>query len=552
MALFSRKNMARGVKMVTEQVYKLPEDIAAALAAVTVDQSNIEKNAGLVELHFTLTALDRDYFVTTDTTIQYLLPFCLPPLQESFSLLGAVESPRFRLEHLTFGFDTSCEAAAVTERHGTPGMVDYAGAQALDLRLMLSEKAQWFSNQSTTQNWPEREVLNLPLPPTAYADEVARLNPLVLADLAIDLDPYKTYVLSIAAPRLRSTIGSYALPAVHLSLGIRAELVERDKGAGIQNLPSHLGAQAGETVTISRPAKNTTIRANGSSGIVNGALWLVDQVLSRKLTGGYSKDGRPSFKEHIKTDACYDVLALPFFGNEKLRAVVASDPTSLHYAGVAPYTAYTQDERRLPIYHPMTIHHVVAICNYARPADEFGVLGPSQVPTSATLSNHVGVGIVATGDSAGYEQVAQLQWNGNQPTKNLIDRVVQCRNSPAVNGDWSHELRAVPLTMRAAEAGVGYYAQGKPFYIGKGSSMTTTRTNVGTRVSGGNAAPLTGGRESYLYARWAMIDTVGMSTTVAVPPGAAAANETTYVGYGGHWLLIFGKRHLVGADNDLP
>lgn len=558
MATFSRKNLSRAVKLTVEHAFKLPEQIAAAVAAVGLDGENIEKRAGLVELHFRLEALDQSGTLQTGSAgvAQYLLPFVLPPLQEFWSAEGVSQetTPTLRLETLSFSFDTRGEPAAITSVNDARGIgkLDFPGVEGYDLTLTLSERSQWYHNQGQVEFTPDRQLLSLPLPPTAFADSTFRLNPLVLENLALQLNPYRTYVFGIAAPKLTAAglPGNYVLPSVHVALGIRTELVERDKGSGIQNMPAHLGAQTPETISITRPVKNTVIRAGAATGLVDGALWKLDALLSRKLAGGYYADGRRSAVEHIKPDACYDVIAIPFFNNERSRIVTAGTVGACGWAAASPALDYVLDQKRIPLQYPISVHHVVAIANYAAPYQPRagGSVTPN-VPASPTFYHHVGLGIYAAGDSLAEEQIAQAKWFGNQPTALLIDRVKQ---NPAIttNGSaWSHELRSVPLTMRGAEAGAGYYAQGKPFFAANGTHLTYPRTNVGTMVSGANAAPLTLGREAYLLARWKMQDTAGLE---AAPLGGALNADTVYVGYGGHWMLVFGKRHLAGSENERP
>ena len=98
---------------------------------------------------------------------------------------------------------------------------------------------------------------------------------------------------------------------------------------------------------------------------------------------------------------------------------------------------------------------------------------------------------------------------------------------------WDWELHQVPL---GGSGGAGYFAQGKPIFIGKGWSPTWARTNMAT----GPAAPTTGGSEQFIEVRMRMRDTAQTMQT-----GPSAGTLTMYSGYQGHWVYLIGKKTVV-------
>ena len=98
-----------------------------------------------------------------------------------------------------------------------------------------------------------------------------------------------------------------------------------------------------------------------------------------------------------------------------------------------------------------------------------------------------------------------------------------------------------PFLPNSAYTGAGG-TYGHPVFAGQTNSDLVARTNI----AGG--APATGGQEQALEVRWSMKDTSaagggaslgGMGDLVNWP------NNETIVGYGGHWVFIYGKKHLL-------
>ena len=58
------------------------------------------------------------------------------------------------------------------------------------------------------------------------------------------------------------------------------------------------------------------------------------------------------------------------------------------------------------------------------------------------------------------------------------------------------------------------------------------------------APPQTFGCEQYLDIRWEISDSIGLT-------GRPEVEDTVYAGVGGHWVLIFCKKHLLGGTAEL-
>ncbi len=177
-------------------------------------------------------------------------------------------------------------------------------------------------------------------------------------------------------------------------------------------------------------------------------------------------------------------------------------------------------------------------------------------PTRETFQQRVSVGI-GTGrrsDVHTYQDIATVTWDNASKDSITIDKLLGVRNSLATGEvlgspnryDW--ELLHCPLVTAPAPggAGVGYYAQGRPFFVGTGSSKMWARSGVGN----GNAGnPYTEGAEQYLQVNWRFSDPLGLASPP--PAGAAGGPSEVYVGYSGHWVQIVGKKHLVGLEDEI-
>ena len=138
---------------------------------------------------------------------------------------------------------------------------------------------------------------------------------------------------------------------------------------------------------------------------------------------------------------------------------------------------------------------------------------------------------------------------------------VNADESPA---EWA--LISVPVRNQAALAapkpvqnGSGYWGfettptwlagqQGRPYFVGEGNTYTHDRTPVGTAAGGAaQSNPLidSEGCEQFLEVRLS-VDPSGSVYTSGSPPAWTAnyGEGDIFLGYGGCWVYIIGKKHL--------
>lgn len=572
MAKVTRQTIARGLRLLRDHVFDLLADVRVVLQNAEIETEQMARPNGTFRVNLHIPAFD-ETFVPPQTAIAdgaVRIPMILPPLQEFFSSSDLLDesTPGLSLIEVGISWDQRGEPQTIASRGnlaegvGGAGSIDPTYSASSSLTLSIYEKQ--FRTTGTGDMEVGRQVVNIELPSVAFTGSSLRFNPFTQR-VNEALNPYRTYLFVISAPDLVNTTDTIAFPATQVSLRFKHPLVPRDQGATIQNIPQlNLGVKTPPVLTLGVPVSGTDLLADGASGLQTN-VDVFDGVLLEKLTGGYYKDCATDIDEHIADDACYDVIAVPMWSNCGSQraihsAVAAGTPAGyageLPYQGAAPFADVSLDRRLIPIAFPFVVHHVVAAINYAiRSTDN-----TTNYPTSATLVQNVGVGILTgnKGDVIGYQQVANAQWTpygsggvGALSASNLIIDRIKFGDShkPRLYGEPHMELISVPIVQRAGAAGAGFETQGNPFYVGRATTRYQTRTQCGT-IGGGTQVSTAAGCEQFLEVRWSIQDVNGLAF-VAGPPGPASANEI-YIGQGGHWVYIIGKKHLAGGPGNLP
>tara|TARA_R100000808_G_scaffold5362_2_gene16391 strand:- start:6330 stop:8087 length:1758 start_codon:yes stop_codon:yes gene_type:complete len=584
MAKVTKENLTRGVKLTTQHVFTPLAAVKSELENVNIESEQIDVEGGSFRLNFNIPCVDSTAFPLAHATdldnplrYEYSIPFTLPPLQEFFEQRGSTVVPSVVLEEFNISFDQRSEAATITDYQflsgGNKGLRDgflnYQNMEAYDIEVALMEKPVIALNASAG-HVPTREVFSLSLRGAAlFGGTTYRNNPATLDKINKSIDPFRSYLLMIHAPKLLNGTVKSALPSLQMSLKFRHELVERDKAAaGVQNQPTHNGAQTGPSITIGSPAGTDTITADTADG-VQLSIHRLDNVFVDGLSGGYGKDSTPSPTEEIKDDSCYEVIAVPMWSNFTAQRYISSyaeapgytigDASSLPYVGVDEDEP-TCDRRIIPIQYPFVVHHVIAAVSYAAP----GFTNDAVHPTSHTFISEVGVGIGTgfMGDLFDYQQVAYGKWTpsgGANPKSAITIDQIKSREGGLLSGDsdepWDYELLSIPLVRDGAtDLGSGYFDQGKPFFIGKTTNLfgsTTARTSCGN-VSNVSGTPKTEGCEQFIEVRWSFGDASGLLWSGAPAVGGIQSNGEIYVGYNGFWVYIIGKKALAGSSTDVP
>ena len=393
---------------------------------------------------------------------------------------------------------------------------------------------------------------------------------------------------------------------IWVSLKFQMPLTDRDTDVAglpnlVQNLPQHLGTRTGPNIPIVQPAAGDLVIADGQDGVgaetgISTNMQLLDEQFSSKLRGGYNEFAQVYPTQTVKDDAAYEIMAVPLGGGFPHNRMSARDEYPLapyvsgHAFGAIPPAAYEEnpyvDRRLIPIDGDMTIHHVIVALNWTSDSiqDAYDPVttglveyGPAFVPgTAGTVGKakySMGVAMV-TGPRADlfeYQQIAFSEFTPGLFTAlpdGLIDAVRMglpaCSRMPF---EW--ELISIPIRHQVAipspDNGRGYWGfsggvggtwdkgeQGTPWFVGEGNTYTSNRTSVG--LAPGITQPFHGtfinpeneGVEQFLEVRLS----VDPQSTVygSVPPVLTWAGSyqqgDIFLGYGGCWVYIIGKKHL--------
>lgn len=615
MAKITRKKLARGTKLFTQQTHTALQSEATKLSAATVEREEFEAQYGTFRINLNIPFLNSSFVAlgyslgdATDPGYPrrpFAVPFALTPFQEftdvtaptlrvvdgTFTLLP--DAPRYYLDEISFSFDQRGEPAVVCDRWnnaasgviGTDGGKLFYGTQdpsknAYDLRLSIVEKPQVFFDKdekiASATGSPDtqlgREIWSFDLTGTKFTKKSYRLNPVLIEDINVVLEAYRTYVFLIEADGLaqdHTSAGgnkmSFAMPNIMASLRFRTELQPHDVSTGafpasssIQNIPEHQGAVNTSTVTVTTPAAGAAVPAEGVTGLSFNMATL-DDVFRERISGGYTENCEMQAIQRFADDSCYEVIAVPLMQNRRMQVIQSGDEVldePYINAGGAFGSQVLADRRIIPLTDPLVIHHVILGWNWqicAQNNQGTGAINGYYIPTSAGFTVDVGVGM-GTGlrsDEYDYRQLASHQmvapdYVNNAGTawySNVIDRISTVEKSEVVMHPrvligttdtpwWDLELHQVSLV---GSGGTGYYAQGKPIFVGKGRDNTSTRSAL-------NASTTWDGDENFLEVRMTIKDTAADLETE--PTGGMAAGQFIYSGYQGHFIYLICKKSL--------
>ena len=487
------------------------------------------------------------------------------------------------------------------------GKKTYNRPDAYDFTVSIYEKEQEFFGsglQTDAGGKVGAEAVSITLPSSAFMARTTRFNPVDVGGINREFHPFKTYCLAIFAPKLhdKSPANEHcAALNVWVSLKFKRLLTKRDTTTSgdpekIQNVPLHYGEQSGMSVTLNKPAADTIVTADNAQGVSTN-LQSIDQTFSDKLRGGYGTFAQAYPSQAIGDDSGYEVIAVPLgagFPHNRMSAwhdfPLAPYVSGSSFSAASP--AYTEspyiDRRIIPIEGDMTVHHVIAALNWT--SDKipmpyaFSAAGQpdyslATFPNSKTKFS-IGVGMLCgpRADNFDYQQVAYSEFSPaaytGAPPDGLIDGVLMGLPACApLAGFREWQMISVPIVAQVAipgpAAGRGYWGfqttgptwakgeQGAPFFVGPGNTYTSNRTPVGT---GTGAAPLTAdsfgggnneGTEQFLEVRLKMEPTNGNVYTASGGGGSGTltananyGNADIFLGYGGCWVYIIGKKHL--------
>jgi hypothetical protein len=569
-ALTDRHKMARGTKLTVQHVFDTVQAIETQLESATLDHENMALPRARFRVAINVPVIDSRMFEDAELAPgDYTLgwPFMLPPLQPWLNNNGRFTDIDLmhRLEEVHLSFNQRAEPAALESPWGTTeARIRYDATEALTIKLALVEKTPLYLDANSGTS-PTREVWSAKLDPTSFSGKDFRLNPFAWEGLSEQINPYSSYMLLLDAQDLidgNADVGNQVincmLSSVQMTLVMSARVRTRRKTAdNVSNLPTvHGGGQVGPSISMTTPTGNANLLAEGAGGVQDEII-LLDEWLRKRLPGGYRKDANTPPREVLVETACYDVIAIPMLNNlGSDRAWVSKRANFFPWNAGGNVDETVGQEYWHRITYPFVIHHVLAVTNYCRGVSAAAAEAKGAVPSSATLTNTLGVSLI-TGDRADQQasqQVAYLQWTVANKGNHTVDQLQTQNTQLLTDGDVNFEILQIPLVNNGT-AGVGLrntggtaISQGTPFFVGKGTSITRTRSNAADHLNN-PVAPVTLGCEQFLSVRWTLRDSNGLGGPTL--GGGATNDHDVYSGFGGSMVYLICEKNLCGLRYNL-
>jgi hypothetical protein len=528
------KRMTRGLKLLVEHIYTPISAILTLLTGTGVTSDDYDKKYGTFRVNINIPYVN--YHSKSDDPDRYstiTVPFVLPAFQEVFQLDNS-QINDYELVEVSVGQDTRAEAAWLygiqTSAAGEPESTLVPGEGNAFTVYLMEKELETAGEGSQAQ----KEIYRLDMPEIALLDPLSRANPYVQTGISTTIRHDRSYLIEFVP-----TENLQPFYSVSISFKLKHKLTSRDLNnaaqTDVQNMPAHLGAFNNTAQAPSLPASNAAIIADGATGVSTN-FSLIDNLIARGLRGGYKKSGHREYAENLKSDAGYEVIAVPMFGSWFVKpnaALIADNKDAIMPAASLPWCVagagglHTMDRALIPLQYPMTIHHVLIAVNYTDSARTISAVRPTQ----ATFTNEVGVGLLQgiRSEDLAIQQVAHATWTpADIGTNKIIDRMSSGVAGSALTYMW--DILQCPLV---GTGGKGYYAQGKPVFAAKGTTPGMgTGTNIRSNIGG--SAPVTAGGEQALDIRWKISDSADSATVGG-----------NLVGWPGHWVYIIGKKHLI-------
>ena len=490
------------------------------------------------------------------------------------------------LDEVSFGFDQRDAPAAIASQYyddgeglsDDEGKLCYDLISQYDIRLSILEKEPLFfvppDARVEEDEIPRREVWSVDIDHTSFANDVFALNPFVVSDINIQIDPWKSYVFTMAFPKIGNYIDgdlqdgnpAIAVMSIEASLKFRSNIMKRNTRAvwAPDNVPTialtkRSRTAAGNPVSITVPADGAKITADTiASGGVNASIAAVDEAFRAKIYAGFDRESAAgettdAIAEELDPDSAYEVLTVPLFQNSNFGGVTYETAVVQPYGAEASTPAAVLIDRRIiPINYPLQIEHVIVAMNWQRfLADRDanptvnGLMHPKYGGLTFSYDFGVGIGTGLQGDDFDYAQIARSggSWQpGRSPNNDVIDkfRVGPERFLPLASATtkannlalWCLPLNhgAVPVIDQpaylyndAATPPLGF--QCKPVFVGRAWTPTQARTG---------ALPGTAGREQWIEVRG----------KIACASTGSPNSDSILVGYQGIFVYIIGRKFL--------
>lgn len=506
----------------------------------------------------------------------FCMPFLIPPLQHLWPddqpNLGAANPPMM-LEEVSFSFDQRGESAGITgpDHAGddwvNSGKIFLEEVANLDVNLSIQEHTPTiFTDHDNEEAWkPRGEIFSLKIPASAYANRLFRANPLARSKVSKPIHPFRTYLVCINCTGLSpgDNFGGaapdewMALVSVSVELRISHQLVTRSAGVAIQNIPLlHDGAQTKPTLAIDLPEAGDPMFADGTEGINEEGLVVVDEFIRHGLHGGYTRFGTNwGDLQCVTADAVPHVVVVPMWQNQSHGEINKSNVGFVGNSGASPHAAALLDYRPVPIDYPFVIHHVYAVLNWqtSQETATWGDSGLASLADGLNLQFHISLSMATglRGDHHTYDMIAAADFALDNTTDHggfLVDRIgypyAATNPNPVIHfaglapPKYMLEIVELPLVNNPGETGptlTSPTGQGRPVWVSPtphgGYEAVAPRRDIG------GASPHCRGAEQWLEVRWEIDPIVANFGEVV----NALCLDAMVIGYGGAWVIIVGE-----------
>jgi len=508
-AKVTRKRLARGTKLYTEQVHELLDDIVTEWNAGTIEREQLQADWAPWSVSYNIPFIDSlwqqngddrmlaaSHPTYTNGHVPYCFPLAIPPTQDYFDQTGSLanDTPIILLDEVTFSFDQRDEAAALTDSylgsdaqppvadHEQCGLLHYGLVDRYEVKISIMGRrptyiradaaADKYLYHTDPEAWGlEYEVWSTTIPSTAYSTRRIRQNPFSYRGIRKALNPYHTYVVVVSCPGLFDGAAQddrIAMVNPTITLKGRTPLIGHDVNVAassvapdVQNMPPHYGVvpTGFSPLAITTPAGDSSILADGAGGI-STEYEKVDRVLRGGAHGGYTNfSDVPGWDYQIADDAAWGIIAVPMFQNKEMGEINFNTVRRSGGASTGPpYTHTIYDRYRLKVPYAMVVHHVIACVNYQTTQSSATYIRSNNAVPDVTHTVNVAVSSGLRADDLNHQDMAYAQWavdlnaSGTRHDELLIDRIAApgtIKTDPPGSGGYgawmAWELISVPL-----------------------------------------------------------------------------------------------------------
>lgn len=318
MAKITRKPLSRASKLTVQAVME-PVQQSAQLLSGQVTSDNMQEPSGTFRINYHWPVLPgitdenqrflakrnseetdsgsykygpQEAQVEPEDGREFLTAFTLAPFQEDMDPLfwsdrnlRTGREKEIILDEMQFSFDQRDESGAIVNHRILTSageivevplridydMVDPYAKSAYDLEIGLFSKEQSFT--SALGGAYDGQLLDMNVASEAFMNETLRQNPFILTNIGKKVNPFKTYVLSIKAPRIGDFIHKYS----RNEGGIRAEHTEAVGGEFFRFVARRTGIEGNGIVV--------NIIGDGNLAVGGIRHWVNDNELTLWLRG---------------------------------------------------------------------------------------------------------------------------------------------------------------------------------------------------------------------------------------------------------------------------